>query len=478
MALARTVAAASMAGLMLAAAGAAEGQYVFRARPATIGTSPGNAANALRITAGATVTVEAGSAAVLGAAGGTAPYSWTAATLPQGITLSADGKLTVGAQVGAATVTGLRLTARDAAGNSVDATLDLVVTAPPPGNMVAFGSNDYGQALPWTAGSVATATAVGTKNWTAVAARDGTTCAISAGILHCWGRNQYGQAATGDQNHVTDGPRAVADGGGWTALASGAGYSACGVRNGQALCWGQLVTDNANTVATTLTPTLVDGGSTGWTALATGTSSRCGIRNGEVYCWGRNDGGQLAVGDALNATQPRRSGTGSNWTAIASGYSFKCGLSGDRLYCWGEGTFGTLGDGTTNYATTHRPVDGGSGGWTAVTANAYHACGIRQGALYCWGNGSSGKLGTGSSTATNATPVRVGTASDWTAVVAGTDSTCGLRGGKLMCWGANNLGQVGQGTVGGSFPAPQLVTGDVTGIRILASGGSHAVGLK
>jgi alpha-tubulin suppressor-like RCC1 family protein len=94
-------------------------------------------------------------------------------------------------------------------------------------------------------------------------------------------------------------------------------------------------------------PANVDGAQ-GYGALSVGLRFACGLRSGQALCWGLNDHGQLGDGTQSNRFVPTPVAGGWRVTRIAAGLSHACGLLADgTAFCWGENRFGELGDGTT-----------------------------------------------------------------------------------------------------------------------------------
>ena len=111
------------------------------------------------------------------------------------------------------------------------------------------------------------------------------TCAVSDARLYCWGWNTYGQLGTGN-GRSTWKPKLIATGGlrdkrvQAVSLDPVSPYSprVCAIAAGRVYCWGR---DNGGV------PTLLGGlPGTRVSHLAVGPMSACALLRGDVWCWG------------------------------------------------------------------------------------------------------------------------------------------------------------------------------------------------
>ncbi|BDG01729.1 Ig-like domain-containing protein [Anaeromyxobacter oryzae] len=356
------------------------------------------------------------------------------------------------------------------------------------------------------------------------------TCAIIAatGEPWCWGDDAFGQM--GDRGNADRKSPALANGSftGWKAFFAGQDET-CGVKNGQAYCWGTGGSGlNPAAGGTTLSPLLLNG-APGATALAAGRAHTCAmLADGAVRCFGSNSAGQVGNGQPVNALLPADVASGAG--AVVAGGANTCfgtvsgatcwgsneflqlgdptftgpirnlppgGLArpdwpvaiGDHacganpvgaLECWGRNDRGQLGRNTTGDPTASSAAVGGGGFYVrGVTVGALHACAIdRDGAVSCWGDNGSGQLGTaGAAAALSPVPVSVyGLTEDVVQIDAGGgDTTCARdAGGGISCWGANAHGQLGDpSNLAASSDAAAPVAGLANAID-LAVGPNHA----
>lgn len=260
-----------------------------------------------------------------------------------------------------------------------------------------------------------------------------------------------------------------------TALASG-GYHTCAISEGLVYCWGQNrygQLGNGTTIDST-TPVLVAGGLTNVTAIVAGESHTCALTNGAVYCWGWNDSGQVGDGSQTTRSAPTRV-TGLNGfslTAIAAGKQHTCAAAGTSVWCWGFDQYGQLGDGGTASRLAPWKLATLPGNVSGLAAGLGHSCAlIVDGTVRCWGWNGNGQLGDGTTTDRSA-PTRANLTSA-TAVTAGWDHTCAMTSASgVVCWGNNDFGQLGDGTAGTPRLAPASVPG-LTGVTSLSAGDSH-----
>lgn len=208
-----------------------------------------------------------------------------------------------------------------------------------------------------------------------VVAGDFHTCAIQAGEVTCWGRDDRGQLGDGEAGDARAAPSPV--------VATGVPLG--GVR------------------------ALALGGGTGIALQSAGTSAR----------WGDASEGALAFapseaelcGAARCAPTPRV----EPWalTSVALGRGFGCGLDAEgRALCWGLALEGRLGSSTQPAATCTTesggspcalepsPVAGLALGVRSIAVGDAHACALvyaseGEDAVWCWGRNESGQLGVG-----------------------------------------------------------------------------------
>ncbi len=378
----------------------------------------------------------------LQAAGGRAPYSWSADDLPYGLVLDGTTGLVTRhqseANVHDLTSTNVSFTVVDQRGRGDLVTLRL--------DFVGISSLAVG----------------GVHN-----------CALDAvGATWCWGRNLYGQLGIGSPVDQST-PVRVAGGHRFTRL-SLSNFATCALdEEGAAWCWGRGVEGQLGDGTSTnrSEPTQVAGGHR-FSAIAMGAFHVCAIdTSGGTLCWGRGIGGALGDGTSQDSDVPVWVATSQEFVAVTAGDAHTCALDVAGLaYCWGRNTYGQLGTGNTNDRAEPAAVDGGA--FLAIAAGENHTCGLgvsSGGRAWCWGRGHVGQLGNADTSGAPAhSPVGVaGSAQLYADIAAGSNHTCVLReSGEARCWGANDGRQLGAGlTVSRAYSPANVALGEaVAGI--------------
>jgi Bacterial Ig-like domain (group 2)/Regulator of chromosome condensation (RCC1) repeat len=272
-------------------------------------------------------------------------------------------------------------------------------------------------------------------------------CSLApGGTLSCWGNNNWGEVGDSTLNPRLL-PTPVQGGGGYTEVGVGRNNS-CGIRNGDWVCWGDLLPSSQ-------VPILFGAGP--FHSLAVGEIHSCALRpDGAAWCLGADFNGQLGDGGTGFLSSPVAVGGGHHFAALALGFRHSCGVdSAGAAWCWGSNESGQLGDGSTSdqhlpIAVTGAPV------LASLTAGAAHSCGLTSaGQAWCWGSNYGGQIGDGSSS-DRLQPVAISGALRFSRLAGGGGHTCGiaLPDGKVYCWGSNDLGSLGDGTtIGHSTPA-------------------------
>jgi alpha-tubulin suppressor-like RCC1 family protein len=216
------------------------------------------------------------------------------------------------------------------------------------------------------------------------------TCALNeAGQAFCWGDAASGQLGVGPVTADADAcvfliyclgtPTPVRGNLAFSALSAGGAHT-CAITAGVLYCWGaddvgQLGTAGTDTcpsdaVVTTsgfpcaLAPVPVafpfPSGAQTIVSVTSGRTHSCALTEaGRVYCWGSNDRGQLGIGrhgGSVARPAPVVGGPAVVRT-IAAGWDFTCAIgSDDDAWCWGSNEAGQLGDGTLEDRDTPVPV--------------------------------------------------------------------------------------------------------------------------
>ena len=312
------------------------------------------------------------------------------------------------------------------------------------------------------------------------------TCAVAGGRALCWGEGGSGQLGTGNNSDALTPQQA----GNLTAnvmrISAGDSHT-CAVVNGRAFCWGkggdsQLGHNEMDSeTASKLTPTQVEGLTTGVTEISAGTRHTCAVAGDRAFCWGKGADGRLGTGNDSNANAPAQvvddMGTAiSEVTKISAGEFHSCAVVGGAAMCWGWGNQGRLGTGNTSDANFPKTAGDLTSGVTQISAGGNHSCAVVNGAAWCWGSGGVGQLGHNDPMGatrdkTAPTPVS-GLTTGVTQISAGDEHTCAVVGGAAKCWGEGASGRLGTGN-NSDQTTPTQVIGLTSGVTEISAGKEH-----
>jgi alpha-tubulin suppressor-like RCC1 family protein len=276
------------------------------------------------------------------------------------------------------------------------------------------------------------------------------TCAIDVnGRVYCWGDNLYGQLGDGTRTSRGN-PRQVHADLRFTSISAGSALT-CGIVDpGDALCWGQIGSEQRRR------PVRVDAGSR-LTSISAGGMHACAVTvEGDLKCWGRNDFGQLGDGTTVTRSQPTSVAGSERFRSVSAGYIHTCavGTSG-AVYCWGNNFDGRLGIGMPGSTPTPTLVALPDSA-RHVSAGNVHSCAVTTaGKAYCWGDniylqlGNNPPLGGNAAAYEEFSPVAVSSEERFRSVDTAGEHTCALAlDGRGFCWGYNGSGQLGIGRSG------------------------------
>jgi len=247
------------------------------------------------------------------------------------------------------------------------------------GEVVAWGSNDYGQCtVPEpNEGFVVVAGSI----WHSLGVK-------ADGSIMAWGRNNYGQCNVPEPNE------------GFIAVAAGYGHSLGLKADGSITAWewnehGQCDVPSPNS---------------GFIAVAAGSSHSLGLKaDGSIAAWGLNSHGEC------NVPLPNE-----DFVAVASGNFHSLGLKADgSIVAWGNN-----GNGQCNVPEPNE-------GFVAVAAGGSHSLGVKaNGSIVAWGLSPQGQCTVPSPN------------SSFVAVAAGSYYSLGLKAdGSIVAWGSNSTGE-------------------------------------
>lgn len=281
--------------------------------------------------------------------------------------------------------------------------------------------------------------------FTALAAGGAHTCgALSDGTALCWGSNASGQLGNNSLAASSATPVGVASLGGVTTISAAASHTCATQTAGEVHCWG----DNryGQLGRSDKAPDLISSGATSITA---GDYHTCATTSaGQVLCWGLNSTGQIGDNTTNTALTPRVTADLAYAVAVVAGADHTCALYDDgSVPCWGGNGSGQLGFAGGSYAVW--PNFSGVEGAVALAAGKGFTCAARRdGTVSCWGANASGQKGLGYVDGATYIPTQVIQLSGVTSIEAGGAHACAtLATGKTACWGRGEEGQLGDGAM-------------------------------
>lgn len=218
-------------------------------------------------------------------------------------------------------------------------------------------------------------------------------------------------------------------------------------------------------------------------ALSDGVSECKRATTGAVYCAGINTNGTLGNGGFAGPSATMALVTGghvfTSFTPSASEH--QCGLVGTQAFCWGRNTFGEVGDNSTTDRPQPVAVAGGLA-FQSIAVSSGTTCGLTTSSqLYCWGWAAGGLMADGDAGTIRTVPTLINTGGHvFTQVAANMDFACGVdAGAALYCWGATPSGTFLTATAVTS-PAPlvSLTAGEHYMCGLSATGAAYCWGLN
>lgn len=326
-----------------------------------------------------------------------------------------------------------------------------------------------------------------------VSAGQSHTCAItSAGLLRCWGLNDFGQLGDGTTVLRTT-PVNIDSSTSFSQISSGFSHSCAITAAGKLKCWGKNQSGQLGDGTTNdkLSPISIDAGAS-YSKISTGEDFTCGIlTNGTLKCWGNGNSYRLGDGSGESKLLPTVIDGGTLYSQISVNGPHACGITTSGvLKCWGYNGFGQLGDGTTDdHRKTPTVIDQGIS-YSKLKTGSWHTCGITQSQkMRCWGYNGFGQIGDANNLYRNL-PFTVDTNTNYSDLALGDWFSCGLTSsGQLKCWGQNHSGQLGVGNSDFSMdsginydrvnrrPNPTFVMSPSI-YRKISTGGAHSCGIE
>lgn len=193
-------------------------------------------------------------------------------------------------------------------------------------------------------------------------------CAIKSGNVYCWGSNLNGQLGANSMVDKSNTPVQVVSVAGVGPLEnvsdlSAGAYHTCALSEGIVYCWGLNTSRQLGNDGFQDSSYPVGVMNSGYVTLTAVNSIKSGQRHtcattsiGEAYCWGAGVSGQLGnnsnldIGVATNVLGEGAVGSlSSEMIGSGSSSNHTCSINPgfDKVHCWGNGANGQLGDGST-----------------------------------------------------------------------------------------------------------------------------------
>ena len=300
------------------------------------------------------------------------------------------------------------------------------------------------------------------------------------GSVWCYGKGEYGELGTGNQETIDDPVKAIFPAGTVIKqIAAGENHSMALDVDGNVWVWGrnQYYQLGNNKDSMLLVPTKV-AGLTNIRKIAAGNNSSFAIgENGEVYSFGLNANGEGGIGSYTNKITVTKAKEITDVIDIKAGKNYTLVLkSTGEVYATGSNLYGELGRDNTNTRKINQFTKiEGLENIVAISAGDSHASALKlDGSVYKWGANIYKQLGLGANGTVLTTPTKVPNLKDIRYISEGKGFGTAIDvNNQIFVVGLNTSGQLGNNSKTNSTTYEKLNT--IDNIMQVSSGNTYTV---
>lgn len=328
------------------------------------------------------------------------------------------------------------------------------------GDVWCWGRNDDGQLGDGTSSPAASPVRVAglTTQQVAVSAGNRHTCSLDVeGDVRCWGYNEFGQLGNGTKTSSLVPVQAAVD----TVVSLSAGENAtAAIRQGSLMLWGkfahEFIGSNETIYFSAVEPGQV---LTDVAHVANAGDHLCYLQTGQgLRCLGVNsDVGQLGDGSFVSGMTPVVPTGLPSARATATFYRYSCAadLSG-RVHCWGQNSDNSiLGNGGQDASEPQLFPSELADVVELCAGEAFGCARLGGGAVKCWGRNTNGQHGNGMTGVASGVNTVAGILNAQSLTCGSSHACVVTTDHRVLCWGDGVDGQVGWGSyMSSNTPVP------------------------